>query len=123
MANIIFEVVKTTKNKDAILCQNYVYNYKTKNLDSSIHYVCSHSGCYSSITILDGVKIKVDGKKAINETELSHRKHGPYNTEEVISLNFKSAIKEKVAAQSSLLVAEIYLQEQSKLIQKTRGMS
>ena len=42
MANIMYEVMKTSKDKDAILCQNYVYNYKTQNKDQSIIYVCSH---------------------------------------------------------------------------------
>jgi hypothetical protein len=57
MANIIYEVVKTTKDNNSILTQNYVYNYKHENKDQSIHYVCSRPGCYSSLTILDKIVI------------------------------------------------------------------
>ena len=88
MANIIYEYVKTTKNKDAILCQNYVYNFKTENLDKSRHYVCSHIAYYSSLTILEEVVIKVNGQKATNESEFIHKKHGPFQNEEIISMNF-----------------------------------
>jgi hypothetical protein len=88
MANIMYEVVKTSKNKDAILCQNYVYNYKTPNKDQSIIYVCSHDGCYSSLTVLDKTVIKVNGKKATNESELIHSKHGPYTNESRESPSF-----------------------------------
>ena len=53
------EIVKTTKDKDAILSQNFVYNYKNTNKDNSKHYVCNQPGCYSSITILNGYQLYI----------------------------------------------------------------
>jgi hypothetical protein len=82
---IAFDAVKTTKNKD-----------------SSKHYVCSTSGCYS-LKILDEVVTKVNGKKVKSELiELSHTNHGPYKNEEIISINFERAFIEKITQESSL---------------------
>jgi hypothetical protein len=46
MEHIEYEVVKTTKLKDAILSQNYVYNFKCENKDSSIMFVMSQAAMH-----------------------------------------------------------------------------
>jgi hypothetical protein len=90
------EIVKTTKDKDAILSQNFVYNYKNTNKDNSKHYVCNQPGCYSSITILNGEVKKVKGQKiCTNDLRLSHDKHGPYKAEEIIGMNFMKVLKNR----------------------------
>ena len=65
----------------------------------------------------------MNGKKVTSYSELRHPKHGPYKNEEIIGMNFKRVMKQKVEHHSSLSVAEIYLQEQTKLIQETGDMS
>jgi hypothetical protein len=75
MTSLTFEKVITTKDNEAILCNNFVYNYKIQNKDSSIHFVCNVPGCYSSLTLLNDVIMKVNGKKCDINTELIHTKH------------------------------------------------
>ena len=71
--DIDFEIVRTTKNKDAVLAQNFVYNYKDTNKDDSKHYVCNQAKCYSSITVHNGTICKVNGKIISNQDlTLSH---------------------------------------------------
>ena len=65
----------------------------------------------------------MNGKKATSDSELVHAKHGPYTNEEIIGMNFKRVVKEKVVQQRSWSVAEKYLQEPTKLIQETGDMS
>ena len=100
MEKIDFEKVKTTKDKDAILSRNFVYNFKCENKDSSQHFVCNHGGCYSSLTVLNGSIIKVNGKKCEDNTELVHAKHGPYKTEDIIGMNFKKTCKARIDEES-----------------------
>jgi hypothetical protein len=122
MEHIEYEVVKTTKLKDAILSQNYVYNFKCENKDSSKHYVCNVSGCYASIILLDKIVIKVNGKLATDESELIHAKHDPYENEDIVKMEFKRTLKEKMGQENSRTLAALYLEEQSKLIDKTGDM-
>ena len=65
MTSLKFEKVKTTKDKDAVLCNSFLYNYKHENKDSSKHFVCNIPGCYSSLTLLNDVISKVNGKKIV----------------------------------------------------------
>ena len=91
---IKFEVVQTTKNKDAILAQNFVYNFKHANKDDSKHYVCNNTGCYSSLTVLNSEVKKVNGKKIVSpDLNLTHTKHGPYRDEDIIGMNFVKVMK------------------------------
>ena len=69
MTSLTFELVKTTKDQDAILCNNFVYNFKNENKDLSQHFVCNKPGCYSSLTVLNDVILKEYGKKCDNRTE------------------------------------------------------
>jgi hypothetical protein len=54
-----FEIVKTTRDNDPILAQNFVYNYKVTNKDGSNHYVCNRANCYSSLTVQNETICKV----------------------------------------------------------------
>ena len=93
---IDFEIVKTSKNKDAILSQNFEYNYKDTNKDGSKHYVCNQAKCYSSLTVQSGVVYKVNGKLILNQDlTLSHPQHGPYKDTEIIGMNFVKILKSR----------------------------
>ena len=123
---IDFEIVKTTKNKDAILSQNFVYNYKDTNKDDSKHYVCNQAKCYSSLTVQSGENGKVyrvNGKLILNQDlTLSHPKHGPYKDAEIIGMNFVKILKSRIEKENSKSTAKLYIVEQSKLIEELGDM-
>ena len=86
MTSLTFELVKTSKDQDAILCNNFVYNFKNDNKDSSQHFVCNKPGRYSSLTVLNDVILKVNGKKCDYSTELIHAKHDAYPQRDIIGI-------------------------------------
>jgi hypothetical protein len=77
--------------------------------------VCNQPGCYSSITVLNGEIKKVKGQKmSTNDLSLSHEKHGPYKAEEIIGMNFKKVLKNRIEKEGSKSATEIYREEHSK---------
>lgn len=55
MASNIVKNIKTSKDNNCVIYWKYKYYYKRLNKDSSKAYVCSETGCSSSITILNGL--------------------------------------------------------------------
>ena len=115
MQNLEYKIIKTSKDKDAILIQNFIYNFKSKNKDLSHHYVCNQGKCYSSITIRHGVIIKINGKKTTEINAIVHAKHEPLTDEDILGMNFTEICKKRIE-KSSLSAGPIYLEEQSKLL-------
>ena len=122
MTSLKYELVKTTKDKDSIVCNNFVYNYKNDKKDFSQHFVCNKPGFYSSLTALNDVIVKVNGKKCDNSTELIHAKHDAYTEENIIGMNFVKICKTRIATENSKSAGQIYLEEQSKLINQLGDM-
>jgi hypothetical protein len=66
--------------------------------------------------------MKVNGKKCDINTELIHTKHTAYTLEDIIGMNFVKICKSRIANENSLSAGQIYLEEQSKLINKLGDM-
>jgi hypothetical protein len=70
---IDFEIVKTSRDKDAILAKNFVYNYKITNKDGCNCYVFNQGNYYSSQTVQNEKFCKFNGKLILTEDlALSH---------------------------------------------------
>jgi hypothetical protein len=120
---IDFEIFKKTKDNDAIFAQNFVYNYKVTNKDGSNHYVCNRANCYSSLTVQNETICKVNGKLILNQDlALSHSKHVAFKDEEIIGMNFVKILKSRIEKENSKSAAELYKEEQSKLIEELGDM-
>ena len=70
----------TTKGKDCIICENFLYYLKTPiNPNGSKRYVYRESRCTSSITLLEDTIVKVNSLKNLTIAAM-HSKH--YNNHE-----------------------------------------
>ena len=61
-ANIKLDFMKTTRGKDSLLVENFIYHFKRSNKDETTYYSCrDSSGCNASITLSNGTILKING--------------------------------------------------------------
>ena len=54
---------------------------------------------------------------------LTHTKHGPYRDEDIIGINFLKVMKRRIEKENSKSDAELYREEQSKMIAQLGDMA
>ena len=110
-------VSTTSKDRECILIENYIYYCKRTNKDSSKNYVCRD--CTASITMVNGEVSILNGKKAENMcTDViinSHKEHQALNETELLRREFKSNLKKRIACESGP-IQQIYQDEQTKIV-------
>jgi hypothetical protein len=142
--NIIGEIIATpkltSKNRKCVVIMNYLYYHKRFNETSvTTNWVCSEEKCSASITTdsdfkvsknvfyiknvkyysIDGLikVIKLNGKKVVS-VELvseSHPTHQPLNDIDLLCMDFKQQLKEKVK-DGSKSIREHYNDAQTEFI-------
>ena len=113
---------------EPVLFKKYLYYYKRTNKDGSEIFVCSQSGCSSSISRLNNEVIKVNGEvidfnEITDETlQLSHNNsHVSLTDGQILARDFKKKLKIRTSNEN-LPINQVYQEEQSKIINETGNM-
>jgi hypothetical protein len=103
MDKITFKLMKTSKNKECLVCVNNIYYLKRTIKDGSTNLVCSK--CTASITIKDSIVTKINGNEKFVFTDDqsiidSHKDHQHMKNEEMIVKSSIETIKQRVIKES-----------------------